>query len=65
MGDVADALINGNLCSWCGVYLEPNEKVFIIPSLAEDNIINNTENKMPKNGNGFGLPVVCSDCNKN
>ena len=54
MGEIADAMINGKLCTFCGVYLEPNEKIY------------STEGeplgKMPQDGSDFGTPVLCEAC---
>lgn len=56
MGKYADRLINGQDCSWCGVYLDPNERVYLVDSFMSV--------KMPKNGSGYGIPVICKDCAK-
>lgn len=55
MGEIADAMINGALCASCGVYLEPDEKVYSI---------DNREplGEMPEDGSEFGTPVICEDC---
>ena len=53
MGEIADMMIKGIMCAECGVYLEPDETVFI-----QDN---RKKTKMPKEG-GFGIPVVCACC---
>ena len=29
MGEIADSMINGEVCQMCGVYLEPNETVYV------------------------------------
>jgi len=57
MGEIADAMINGELCHYCGVYLEPNETVYIEGT--------DKKVKMPINGDAFGSPVVCEDCHDN
>jgi hypothetical protein len=54
MGEIADAMINGELCHYCGVYLEPNEEVY----LESDG----TKVNMPANGDAFGVPVICKEC---
>ncbi len=55
MGEIAEAMINGELCQYCGVYLEPEEIVY-----TEKHI----KAKMPSNGEGMGVPVICKDCNE-
>jgi hypothetical protein len=54
MGDVADSMLNGEVCAECGVYLEPREKVYVQSS--------GKATKMPADGSGHGLPVICADC---
>ena len=56
MGEIADAMINGEICAECGVYLEPRELVW----LQGDG--NNTRFRMPKDGSAAGVPVVCTGC---
>lgn len=56
MGKIADAMINGELCAGCGVYLEPKEKVF-----TDDN----KPCRMPKDGSPMGFPVYCASCHSN
>lgn len=58
MGELADAIINGELCEWCGVYLSPSEKVNIVN---EHGDVHHTDT-MPKDGKPYGTPVVCEDC---
>ena len=55
MGDIADSMINGEMCAVCGVYLEPGEKVYVQGT--------DTEVTMPEDGSGYGIPVVCDGCN--
>jgi hypothetical protein len=54
MGEMADKMINGEFCACCGVYLEPNEKVYDQESGKKIN--------MPKDGSPMGFPVLCADC---
>jgi len=54
MGEISDAIINGELCALCGVYLEPGETVFAQHDLSEL--------EMPYDGEGAGFPVVCNGC---
>jgi len=56
MGEIADAMINGELCAECGVYLEPKETVYTQQG--------GEKVKMPKNGEGYGIPVLCCECHK-
>ncbi len=57
MGEIADEMINGKMCSYCGCYLEPNELVFL------QGVKTKNRAKMPKDGSGMGAPVVCMGCN--
>lgn len=59
MGEIANSMVNGKLCSRCGVYLEPNEAVYTVP----DGSGINEEVNMPSDGSAFGIPVICEDCN--
>lgn len=54
MGEIAEKMINGEFCACCGVYLEPNEKVYLVP--------NGEAATMPADGSPFGVPVNCEDC---
>ena len=54
MGEIADKMINGEFCASCGVYLEPNEKVYDEES--------GKKMFMPKDGSSMGFPVLCIDC---
>lgn len=54
MGAIADQMINGEICALCGVYLEPGETVY--------HQHDNSKTKMPKDGSGVGIPVLCADC---
>ena len=54
MGVIADTLINGEACAWCGVWLNPREKVYRI---SDDKKVS-----MPANGQGYGQEVVCKSC---
>jgi hypothetical protein len=54
MGEIADKMIKGEFCNCCGVYLEPNEKVYLVPS--------GREVAMPSDGSPYGVPVNCGDC---
>lgn len=54
MGEIADAMIEGEICAMCGVYLEPNETVY--------GQTDGKEYEMPSNGEGMGFPVLCSSC---
>lgn len=54
MAEIADKMINGELCSQCGVHLAPGDTVYL-----------QTGEKvyMPDNGEPFGVPVLCEFCN--
>lgn len=54
MGEIADSMINGEMCAVCGVYLEPEEKVY--------DQVSEKKMKMPKDGSPMGFPVICADC---
>jgi hypothetical protein len=54
MGEIADSMINGEVCAECGVYLEPKEKVYVQETGQKMN--------MPKDGSPMGFPILCSDC---
>jgi hypothetical protein len=54
MGTISDAMINGEMCALCGVYLEPKEKVYTQASGKKMN--------MPSDGSPAGFPVICKDC---
>lgn len=54
MGEIADSMINGEVCAECGVYLEPGEKVFDQASGSKMN--------MPRDGSPMGFAVICSCC---
>ena len=56
MGEIADSMINGEVCAECGVYLEPNERIW---SQDEDS---QKRLKMPSDGSPMGFPVVCTGC---
>ena len=58
MGEIADSMINGEVCHTCGVYIEPEEVVYLLHY--EDGTQPNVE--MPKDGSGFGVPVHCESC---
>lgn len=60
MGAIADTLINGEACTECGVHLEPRETVY----LPTENGFNFVRDKMPSDGSGYGVPVICKDCYK-
>ena len=59
MGEIADSIINGEVCCYCGVYLEPNETVYLQHD-DENNPVGPVE--MPSDGSPFGVPVCCGDC---
>jgi len=56
MGEIADAIIRGEMCAECGVYLESKERVYD----------QSTGQKMymPEDGSAMGFPVYCEDCYK-
>jgi hypothetical protein len=54
MGEMADRMINGEDCQWCGVRLDENEKVF--------DTAGNCIGRMPEDGSGFGIAICCEDC---
>jgi hypothetical protein len=54
MGEIADAIIRGEMCALCGVYLEPKERVYDQASGKKMN--------MPEDGEPAGFPVICKDC---
>lgn len=51
---MADRMINGEDCQWCGVRLDENEKVF--------DTAGNCIGRMPEDGSGFGIAICCEDC---
>ncbi len=55
MGDIADSMIYGEVCSLCGTYLRPREEVYSQHDEDESH-------KMPKDGSPIGFPVICKDC---
>lgn len=55
MGEIADSMINGEMCACCGVYLEPKEKVY--------DQATGKKMHMPADGSAMGFPVLCEDCN--
>lgn len=55
MGEIADAMIEGQFCAECGAYLEPNEIVYLQSNYEKTN--------MPEQG-PFGVPVICESCFK-
>lgn len=55
MGEIADKMVNGEMCACCGVYLEPNEIVYSVDDLG-------LPFKMPSDGSSLGFPVYCKDC---
>ena len=50
MGEIADQMINGEICAQCGVYLESNERVW------------QQANTKLKGKKDDGYPVICNDC---
>lgn len=56
MGEIANSMVNGEICAECGVYLDPNERVW-----AQDEK-NQKRLRMPKDGSPMGFPVVCTGC---
>lgn len=54
MGEIADKMINGELCSQCGVHLDPGSTVYLTTGETV---------YMPSNGEAFGVPVLCEFCN--
>lgn len=54
MGEIADSMINGELCAICGAYLEVGET--IVPQNSDD------IDTMPEDGTPFGVPVLCLEC---
>lgn len=54
MGEIADAIINGEMCAECGVYLEPKETVYQETT--------GKKMKMPEDGSPAGIPVICWNC---
>ena len=56
MGEIADSMINGEVCAECGVYLEPKEEVYIQAT--------GKKMYMPADESPAGLPVLCYDCFK-
>ncbi len=54
MGEIADSMINGEMCAMCGVYLEPKEKVYVQET--------GKKMQMPKDGSAMGFPVLCEFC---
>lgn len=58
MGEIADDMVNGAICSYCAVYLHPNETVYLIHTEDKDE----GEVTMPESGEEFGVPVYCENC---
>ena len=58
MGEIADSMIEGELCHYCGVDLEPKEKVYLVQH--EKGVKRKVF--MPEDGSSFGVPVLCYDC---
>jgi hypothetical protein len=54
MGEIADSMINGEVCAECGVYLDPKEKVYVQETGHKMN--------MPADGSAAGIPVICQFC---
>ncbi len=54
MGEIADQMINGEICAECGCYLEPGEIVFYQGG--------GGKMEMPEDGEGAGFPVLCEGC---
>lgn len=54
MGEIAEAMLNGEICALCGMYLAPEETVYLQS--------NGKKTKMPADGSGVGVPVLCSSC---
>lgn len=54
MGEIADQMINGEICAECGVSLSPKEEVYVQGG--------NQTIKIPSNGDAAGIPVVCFHC---
>lgn len=57
MGEIAEAMINGEICEQCGVYLAPQEVVYLQS--------NGQKTTMPVDGSGIGVPVICKSCHNN
>jgi len=57
MGEIADKMINGEFCHCCGVYLEPNEAVYLVHTDKK-----NKQVRMPKDGSQVGVAVHCLCC---
>ena len=53
MGEIADSMIKGEVCSQCGVYLAPGEQVYLETGETV---------YMPEDGEPFGVPVICACC---
>ena len=58
MGEISDLMTDGSLCHYCGVYLEPKERVFLVYYERKTN----PQVRMPDDGSEFGVPVICYDC---
>ncbi len=60
MGEIADLMLEGHLCLWCGCDFEEREIVYTIPSKSEPahELIYNVNEP-------FGFPVVCGPCCEN
>lgn len=56
MGEIADQMINGEICQYCEAYLHPGEIVYI--EIGNEK----TKIKMPANGEEMGVPVICNEC---
>jgi hypothetical protein len=62
MGEIADRMIEGEYCALCGIYLEPNETVYMEKDMSDEFSEEYIKVKMPKDGSPFGVPVLCQGC---
>jgi hypothetical protein len=58
MGEIADMMTTGIMCSECGVYIEPGDTIYQTDENGE--VIK--ESKQTATGIPLGVPVVCEDC---
>jgi len=58
MGSVADSMINGELCSWCGCYIDEGTTAYTLPDEEGETMgIFVGYDEEP-----IGHPVICEDC---
>lgn len=54
MGDIADSMVNGEVCCGCGGFIGSREVVYI--EATREKLV------MPTDGSPAGMPVLCQNC---